>query len=132
MRIGVGGGLPLSMPLPSLAVFSVAGLAALVLVIRELLLRLRRRYEYRYQTFAVRGPGGRQLLQIRLHEIESLKPLTLEERLTGFGTFKELSRSSLGRKIVIRSNIARAKPVIVSWEGRAIAGLTPDGFEPRP
>jgi hypothetical protein len=120
------------MSLPSVTVFSVVGLAALALVIRELSRRVRHRYEYRWQTFAVRGPGGRQLLHIRQHEIESLKPLTLQERLSGFGTFKEMSRTSFGRKIVIRSNIARAKPVIVSWEGRAIAGLTPDGFEPRP
>jgi hypothetical protein len=119
------------MSLPSVTLFSVAGLAAMALAIRELFRRVRRRYEYRWQTFAVRGPGGRQLLHIRQHEIESLKPLTLEERLSGFGAFKELSRTSFGRKIVIRSNIARAKPVIVSWEGRAIAGLTPDGFESR-
>lgn len=116
----------------SVTVFSVVGLAALVLVIRELFRRVQYRYEYRWQTFAVRGPRGRQLLHIRQHEIESLKPLTFKDRLSGFGTFKEMSRSSFGRKIVIRSNIARAKPVIVSWEGRAIAGLTPDGFEPRP
>ena len=120
------------MSLSSVTVFSAVGLAALVLVIRELSRRVRHRYEYRWQTFAVRGPGGRQLLHIRQHEIESLKPLTLQERLSGFGAFKEMSRTSFGRKIVIRSNIARAKPVIVSWEGRAIAGLTPDGFEPRP
>jgi hypothetical protein len=120
------------MPVPSLTAISVAGVAALILVLRELFRRVRLSYEYRYQTFAVRGPRGRQLLHIRQHEIESLTPLTLKERLSGFGAFKEMSRSSFGRKIVIRSNIARATPVIVSWEGRAIAGLMPDGFEPRP
>jgi hypothetical protein len=120
------------MSLTSVTALSLAGAALVALVIRELWLRLSLRYEYRYQTFAVRGPGGRQLLHIRQHEIESLKPLTPAERLGGFGTFKDMSRSSFGRKIVIRSNIARAKPVIVSWEGRAIASLTPDGFEPRP
>lgn len=116
----------------SLTVFVAAGLAALFLVIRELTRRVRHRYEYRYQTFAVRGPRGRQLLHIRLHEIESLRPIGLLERLRGFGAFKDMSRSSFGRKVLIRSNIARATPVIVSWEGCAIAGLTPEGFESRP
>jgi hypothetical protein len=131
MRLDSGGFQPL-MPANSLAIFSVAGLVALFLVVRELSLRVRHRYEYRYQTFAVRGPGGRQLLHIRQSEISSLRPIGLMERLKGFGTFKEMSRSSFGRKVLIRSNITRATPVIVSWDGRAIAGLTPEGFESRP
>jgi hypothetical protein len=112
--------------------FYLCGGAGFILILRELLQRINHRYEYRYQTFAVRGTRGRQLLHIRLHEIESLRPIGLVEQLRGFRTFKRMSRSSFGRQVLIRSNIARASPVIVSWEGRAIAGLTPEGFESRP
>jgi hypothetical protein len=62
----------------------------------------------------------------------SIKRLSARERLTGFGGFKWLARSGLKPKVVIRSNIAHAKPVVVSWEGRLIAGIKPDGCKLRP
>lgn len=119
----------------SLAYFVECGLvptAAACLVMRECLRRFQIRYEYRWETFAVRGPGGRQLLHIRQTEIESIRPLTREDRMLGLGRFKRLARTSLAPKVVIRSTIAHAKPVIVSWEGRAIAGLAPQGYKLRP
>jgi hypothetical protein len=122
-------GLPMTMNTAAVAAAAAALLA--LFVAREISRRVRRRYEYRWETFAVRGPGGRQMLHIRQSEILSLKPLGLMERLSGFGAFKQLSRSSFGPKVVIRSTIAHAKPVIISWEGQAIAGLTPPGLKLR-
>jgi hypothetical protein len=57
--------------------------------------------------------------------------LTLLERLAGFGHFKHLSRATFGARVVIRSRVAHTVPVVVSWEGRAIAGLTPQGLKLR-
>jgi hypothetical protein len=109
----------------------VAGLVVSVLIIRELWRRLRIQYEYRWETFAVRGPRGRQLLHIRRTEIRAIEPLSLKDRFFGLGRFKRLARTSFGSLVVIRSTVAHAKPVIVSWEGRPIAGVTPDGYKLR-
>jgi hypothetical protein len=106
------------------------GLVGALLIIRELWRRLRIRYEYRWETFAVRG-GGRQLLHIRRTEIRAIEPLSLKDRVFGLGRFKRLSRTSFGPQVVIRSTVVRAKPVIVSWEGRPIAGITPEGYRLR-
>ena len=105
---------------------------AIFLVSRELLRRILVSYEYRWETFAVRGPGGRQMLHIRRSEIVSIRPLTFGDRWTHLGRFKWLVRSGFRPKVVIRSNIVRAKPVVVSWEGRLIAGIQPDGCKLRP
>ena len=112
-------------------IIAAAGLVVAFLIIREVARRFRRTYEYRWETFAVRGPRGRQLLHIRQNEIVSLAPLTLKDRFADAGRFKHLARSSFGPKVVIRSNIAHSTPVIVSWEGRLIAGLRPDGYRLR-
>ncbi len=108
----------------------VALLAAL-LVLREILRRARIKYEYRWETFAVRAGGHRQLLHIRQSEIESIARMTLGQRLAGFGRFKQLSRSTFGPRVVIYSKVAHTTPYVISWEGRAIAGLTPKGLKLR-
>jgi len=112
--------------------WGAVALAGGVLIVREVWRRLARRYEYRWETFAVHGAGGRQLLHIRRSEIVSVDRLGLKERVTGAGRFRRLARTSLAPKVVIRSNIAQARPVVVSWEGRAIAGVTPPGLKLRP
>jgi len=108
----------------------VALLAAL-LVLREIVRRTRIHYEYRWETFAVREGGSRQLLHIRQSEIASLARMTVSERLAGFGRFKQLSRSTFGPRVVIHSKVAHTVPYVISWEGRAIAGLTPTGLRLR-
>jgi hypothetical protein len=108
----------------------VALLAAL-LVLREIVRRTRIHYEYRWETFAVREGGSRQLLHIRQSEIASLARMTVSERLAGFGRFKQLSRSTFGPRVVIHSKVAHTVPYVISWEGRAIAGLTPAGLRLR-
>ncbi len=100
-------------------------LLALILL-REAFLRFRVRYEYRWDSFSVRGPFGRQLFQIRQSEIESLEPARITD--TGLGA-KRFYRSLFGRRIVIRARMVRT-PVIISWEGQPIAGLTPEGLKP--
>jgi hypothetical protein len=107
---------------------SAVALLALLVVLREVLRRARVTYEYRWETFAVRGPAGRQLLHIRQTEIESLDRLKFSERLAGFGRFKQLTRSTFSPRVVIRSKVAHTIPIVISWEGRAIAGLTPEGL----
>ena len=109
------------------AAFVVAALA-----VREIWRRLGRRYEYRWETFAVRDAGGRQLLHIRQSEIQSIDPLPLKDRINRFGRFKRLSRNGFAPQVVIHSKVAHARPVVVSWEGRPIAGLTPEGCKQRP
>ncbi len=111
---------------------AVAGLAIAFLVVREISRRLGLRYEYRWETFAVRTPRGRQLLHIRKSEIHSIEPLPLKDRIWRVGGFKRLSRTSLARQVVIRSTVAHARPVVVSWEGRPIAGVEPQGCKLRP
>jgi hypothetical protein len=106
----------------------VALLAAL-LILREIVRRARIKYEYRWETFAVRGARSRQLLHIRQTEIESLDRMKWSERLAGFGHFKHLTRATFGPRVVIRSRVAHTVPIVVSWEGQAIAGLTPKGFK---
>jgi len=108
----------------------VALLAAL-LVLREMFRRARIQYEYRWETFAVREGRSRQLLHIRQSEIESLTRMTVLERFAGFGRFKQLSRGAFGPRVVIHSKVAHTVPYVVSWEGRAIAGLTPVGLKLR-
>jgi hypothetical protein len=108
---------------------AVVGWLAVALLIREIVRRLSREYEYRFDSFAVRGWGGRQLFQIRRGEISALEPLTLAEGLLQRWIMRRLVRSSLARKVVIRSRIAHMKPVVVSWEGRPIAGLIPQGIK---
>lgn len=103
-----------------------------MLIAREVWRRLRLRYEYRWETFAVRGPRGRQLLHIRRSEIRCIEPLSLKDRIWRAGGFKRLGRTSFGRQVVIRSTVAQARPVIVSWEGRPIAGVMPEGCRLRP
>ena len=90
---------------------------------RELWRRFRFRYEYRFDSFSVLGPFGRQLFQIRQSEIESLTPA---RSIDSFGAARRWSRSQFGPRVVIRAMSRR--PVIVSWEGKPIAGLTPEGF----
>jgi len=107
-------------------------LLALLVVLREIVRRARLKYEYRWETFAVRGVGGRQLLHIRQTEIESLKRLEFKERLAGYGRFKQLSRRTFGPRVVIRSKVAHTIPIVISWEGRAIAGLVPEGLALQP
>lgn len=109
-----------------------AGLLVAFLIVREVSRRFGLRYEYRWETFAVRGTRGRQLLHIRRTEIRAVEPLSLKDRILGMGRFKHLSRTSLGPQVVIHSTVPRATPVIVSWEGRPIAGVTPDGYKLRP
>lgn len=89
------------------------------------------RYEYRWETFAVRDPGGRQLLHIRKSEIRSIEPLLFKDRIARFGRLKRLARSGFQRQVVIYSTVAHARPVVVSWEGRPIAGVTPEGYKLR-
>lgn len=115
------------------AIVCLAGLAAIAIFLasREIWRRCGIVYEYRWQTFAVRRLGRRQLLHIRASEISSIKPLAAGDRLVGPWRFKWLIRSGLGRKVVIRSTIAHARPVVVSWEGRLIAGLKPQGCKLR-
>jgi hypothetical protein len=103
-------------------------LVALLLVLREVLRRARLKYEYRWETFAVRGPGGRQLLHIRQTEIQSVARLTLWKSVTGIGRLKHMSRRTFGPKVIIHSKVAHTTPYVVSWEGKAIAGLTPRGL----
>ena len=103
-----------------------------MLVVREVSRRLGLRYEYRWETFAIRSAGGRQLLHIRQSEIHSIEPLRLKDRIWRLGGFKRLSRTSLAPQVVIRSTVAHARPVVVSWEGRPIAGLRPQGYRLRP
>jgi hypothetical protein len=110
------------------------GAAALVvsfLVLREIWRPFGLRYEYRWETFAVRDTRGRQLLHIRKSEIQSIEPLPVKDRIARFGRLKRLSRSGFARQVVIRSTVAHARPVVVSWEGRPIAGVTPDGYRLR-
>jgi hypothetical protein len=117
------------------AIAAEAGAAAFVvtfLVVREVWRRLRLRYEYRWETFAVRSAGGRQLLHIRKSEIQSIEPLQIKDRMVRFGRLKRLTRTSLGTQVVIHSKVAHARPVVVSWEGRSIAGLNPEGCKLRP
>lgn len=102
------------------------------LALREIWRRLGLRYEYRWETFAVRRPGGRQLLHIRQSEIQSIRPLPLKDRIIRFGRLKRLSRTSFAPQVVIHSKVAHARPVVVSWEGRLIAGLQPEGCKLRP
>jgi hypothetical protein len=109
-----------------------AGILVAYLIIREIWRRLGIQYEYRWETFAVRGTRGRQLLHIRRTEIRAVEPLPLRDRVLGLRRFRHLSRTSLGPQVVIHSTVARATPVIVSWEGRPIAGVTPDGYKLRP
>ena len=103
-----------------------------VLAMREVWRRLGRRYEYRWETFAVRTAGGRQLLHIRKSEIHSIEPLQIRDRIVRFGRWKRLARTSFAPQVVIRSKVAHARPVVVSWEGRSIAGLNPEGCKLRP
>lgn len=117
------------------ATVAEAGAAALVvalLVTRELWRRLRLRYEYRWETFAVRGRRGRQLLHIRQSEIQSIEPLQIKDRIVRFGRWRRLARTSFAPQVVIHSKVAQARPVVVSWEGQPIAGLMPDGCKLRP
>jgi hypothetical protein len=111
---------------------SAVVLLALLVVLRELVRRARLKYEYRWETFAVRGVAGRQLLHIRQTEIQSLDRLKFSERLAGYGRFKQLARRTFGPRVVIRSKVAHTIPIVISWEGRAIAGLTPEGLSLKP
>jgi hypothetical protein len=110
---------------------SGVALLAVLLVLREIFRRARIQYEYRWETFAVREGRSRQLLHIRQSEIASLTRMTIPERLAGFGRFKQLSRRTFGPRVVIHSTVAHTVPYVVSWEGRAIAGLTPVGLKLR-
>jgi hypothetical protein len=109
-----------------------AALVVAVLATREAWRRLRLRYEYRWETFAIRSARGRQLLHIRQSEIQSIEPLQIKDRIVRFGRWKRLARTSFARQVVIRSKVAHARPVVVSWEGQPIAGLRPEGYKLRP
>lgn len=120
------------MAFPAVAEAGAAALIVAFLIIREVSRRLGLRYEYRWETFAVRTASGRQLLHIRKSEIESIEALPAKDRLLRLGGFKRLPRTSLAPQVVIRSKVPKARPVIVSWEGRPIAGVTPEGYHTRP
>ena len=108
-----------------IALVSFAALVILV-VAREMKRRFFVRYEYRYDSFSVLGPMGRQLFQIRQSEIESISPARMSDNL---GEVKRWPRSQFGRKLVIKARSIR-RPIIISWEGKPIAGLLPEGFKP--
>ncbi len=101
------------------------GALFILLIVREVTRRFLVRYEYRIDSFSVLGPFGRQLFQIRRSEIDSLGPLRLSDRLV---ETRNWPRSQFSRKIVIRAHMAR-RPVVISWEGKPIAGLMPDGLK---
>jgi hypothetical protein len=115
------------MHMSALSALGAAGAAALLVTAREAFRRFFVRYEYRFDSFSVLGPFGRQLFQIRQSEIESLTPARLGERL---GEARTWPRSQFAPKVVIRARMAR-RPVVISWEGLPIAGLTPQGFKQR-
>jgi hypothetical protein len=97
-------------------------------VIREFVGRSFIDYEYRWDSFAIRGIGGRQLFQIRQSEIESLEVLGLADRFTSGARFQ--TRTQLGKRVLIRAKFVRT-PTVISWEGKPIAGLTPPGLKLR-
>jgi hypothetical protein len=80
----------------------------------------------------VRSARGRQLLHIRQSEIQSIEPLQIKDRIVRFGRWKRLARTSFAPQVVIRSKVAHARPVVVSWEGQPIAGIMPEGCRARP
>jgi hypothetical protein len=105
----------------------VLATAVLVLLVRETVRRALVRYEYHIDSFSVLGPFGRQLFQIRQSEIESLTRYRPLQRL---GEAKRWPRSPFAPRVVIRARMVR-KPIVISWEGRPIAGLTPEGLKQR-
>lgn len=109
-----------------------AALMVAVLALREVWRRVDVRYEYRWESFAVRNAHGRQLLHIRKSEIQSIEPLPIKDRFVRFGRLKRLARTSFAPQVVIHSKVAHARPVVVSWEGQPIAGLSPEGYKRRP
>ena len=115
------------MHMATLIALSVAGTAAVLVAAREAGRRFFVRYEYRFDSFSVLGPFGRQLFQIRQSEIESLEPARLGQRL---GEAKTWPRSQFAPRVVIRARMVR-KPIVISWEGLPIAGLTPEGLKQR-
>ncbi len=115
------------MHLAKLIGLGVLATAFLVLLVREILRRCLVRYEYRIDSFSVLGPFGRQLFQIRQSEIESLTRVRFLERL---GDAKRWPRSPFAPRVVLRARLVR-RPVVISWEGRPIAGLTPQGLKQR-
>lgn len=115
------------MHLAKLLVAGLVGLALGLLIAREAVRRFMVRYEYRIDSFSVLGPFGRQLFQIRQSEIESLTRL---RPLQHPGDAKTWPRSAFAPRVVIRARMVR-RPVVVSWEGRSIAGLTPQGLKQR-
>jgi hypothetical protein len=109
----------------------LAGTAIVLLfALREAQRRLCIHYEYRWDSFAIRGLFGRQLFQIRQNEIDSLKVQGIGHRLTDRFVARFLPRSHFGSRVVIRATAMR-HPVVISWEGQPIAGLTPEGLKPR-
>ena len=108
-----------------------AGAAVVALfVLREARRRLCIHYEYRWDSFAIRGLFGRQLFQIRRNEIASLKVEGLGARITDRFGSRFWPRSQFGPRVIIRAVMTR-RPVVVTWEGQPIAGLTPEGLKPR-
>lgn len=120
------------MTLATAAEACAAALMIAFLALREVWRRVDVRYEYRWESFAVRNAHGRQLLHIRKSEIQSIELLPIKDRLVRFGGLKRLARTSFAPQVVIRSKVAQARPVIVSWEGKPIAGLSPEGYKLRP
>jgi hypothetical protein len=110
-----------------MAAFGVASLGLAVVIAREGALRFLVRYEYRFDSFSVLGPFGRQRFQIRQNEIVSLTPVRAD---APHGGAKRWSRTQFKPQVVIRARMV-AEPVVVSWEGEPIAGLTPEGLKLR-
>jgi hypothetical protein len=100
------------------------------LVAREIARRVGVHYEYRWDSFAIRGLFGRQLFQIRQSEIESLEAMGLAERVTGRVGVRFWPRTHFGPRVMIKARMTR-RPVVISWEGEAIAGLVPPGLKLR-
>jgi|GEM_PF-3518523 hypothetical protein len=112
-----------------LKTIALACLGALLIfvLVREIVSRILIRYEYRFDSFSIQGLFGRQLFQIRQSEIESLAPARFGQDLAGS---RRWARSQFGRRIVIRARLVR-KPIVITWEGEPIAGLTPEGMKLR-
>ena len=110
-----------------MAGLGIASLGLTVIAAREGVLRFLVRYEYRFDSFSVLGPFGRQRFQIRQNEIESVTPARVGDLAGGS---RRWSRTQFKPKVVIRARMVR-EPVVVSWEGEPIAGLTPEGLKLR-
>jgi hypothetical protein len=118
------------MNLRELIAIGALALLLTLLLAREIARRVGVHYEYRWDSFAIRGLFGRQLFQIRQSEIESLTAVGLGQRVTGRVGVRFWPRTHFGPRVLIRARMTR-RPVVISWEGEAIAGLVPEGLKLR-